>query len=64
MPIAQWQRVRVRDAHNCKGQVVSVQDEGTIAQVRFDGHRDATYPYHVEDLEPEDKACACIFCRT
>ena len=58
-----WQRVRVRDAHNLKGAVVSVSDDGNMAEVRFDLHLDASYPYHVEDIEPEDNACVCIFCR-
>jgi hypothetical protein len=61
--IAQWQRVRVRDAHNCRGQAVSVSDDAYIVWVRFDRHPDASYPYHVEDLELEDDACGCIFCR-
>jgi hypothetical protein len=59
---ARWQRVRVRDAHNLRGRVVTVGDEGNVAEVRFDLHPEAIYPYHVEDLEPEDQACACIFC--
>jgi hypothetical protein len=56
------QRVRVRDTHNLKGEVVS-DDDGYTVRVRFDRHPDASYPYHVEDLELEDNACGCIFCR-
>ncbi|HMI84882.1 MAG TPA: hypothetical protein VK550_12365 [Polyangiaceae bacterium] len=61
--MAKGQRVRVRDAHNLKGEVVSVWDDGNVAEVRFDLHPDATHRYHVEDLEPEDDACGCVFCR-
>ena len=60
--IAQWQRVRVREAHNLRGRVVSFGDDGHIAMVRFDLHGEEAYPYHVQDLEPEDGACACVFC--
>jgi hypothetical protein len=57
---AQWQRVRVRDAHNLKGTVVSLED-GYVVRVRFDRHPDV-YPYHVEDIEPDDDPCGCVFC--
>jgi hypothetical protein len=58
----QWQRVRVRDAHSLRGALVSLGD-GYIVWVRFDRQLDeASYPYHVEDLEREDDPCGCGFC--
>lgn len=58
----QWQRVRVREAHSLRGVVVSLGD-GYVVRVRFDRQLDASYPYHVEDLEREDDPCDCVFCR-
>jgi hypothetical protein len=59
---ALWRRVRVRDAHNFKGQAVSLSEDGYIAWVRFDRHPDTSFPYHVADLELEDDPCGCVFC--
>jgi hypothetical protein len=55
------QRIKVREAHNLRGKVVSVGDDGNIADVRFDRHQ-AVYPYHVSEVEPEEHPCACVFC--
>lgn len=56
------ERVKVRDAHNLRGEVVAVVDEGHIALVRFDRNEE-TFPQHVEELEPEKEPCPCPFCQ-
>jgi hypothetical protein len=65
--LAPKKRVRVREAHNLRGEVVDFADDGNIAKVRFDYHY-GVHPYHVEELEPEagqpeSSPCTCVFCR-